>query len=398
MTSGLLALVVLLPASAVGLAEESKQATIAPLVRLLQTTDDLQLQRDVLNGMYAALQGRRSVSRPQGWTAVYQKLSASSDAGIRQKSLVLSVLFDDSQALNDLRRAIANRAEDADWRRFALQTLIDKRPSDLAAVLKTGTDDQVLRSAALRGFAASDDASVAEFILTRYSRFTDSEKTDAIATLASRSYFALSLLDAIERGTIPRRDVSSVTARQLLAMKDEKVNARLSSVWGAVRSTSKEKASLLAKYKAIATADAIQQANRVHGRQLFSKMCATCHTLFDEGAKIGPELTGSQRANPEYILTKVLDPNGVVPREYHLTCITTRSGRTVCGIVKEENEKIVVLQTPNEIVRVPLNDIEERIRVAQSMMPEGLLNDRSDSDVRDLLAYLASGSQVALPK
>jgi len=87
-----------------------------------------------------------------------------------------------------------------------------------------------------------------------------------------------------------------------------------------------------------------------------------------------------------------------VPREYHLTYITTRSGRTVCGIVKEENEKIVVLQTPNEIVRVPLDDIEERMRVAQSMMPEGLLNDRSDSDVRDLLAYLASGSQVPLPK
>jgi putative heme-binding domain-containing protein len=120
--------------------------------------------------------------------------------------------------------------------------------------------------------------------------------------------------------------------------------------------------------------------------------------LFDDGARIGPELTGSQRTNVEYILAKVIDPNAVVARDYQLTLIHTKSGRTITGIIKEETEKIVVLQTPNEQIRVAKDDIEDQMRVPQSMMPEGLLTERSDVDVLDLLAYLAGSGQVPLPK
>jgi putative heme-binding domain-containing protein len=265
-------------------------------------------------------------------------------------------------------------------------------------VLKHAREDPVLRGVALRGLAAGDDPATPSTILARYVEFTEAERADAVATLASRPAYALALLDAIERGAIPRRDLSSFTARQLVAMKDATVTRRLTAVWGSVRAPSKEKAALLGHYKAVATRDALQKADRGHGRQLFAKTCATCHTLFDEGAKIGPELTGSQRANPEYVLSKVLDPNAVVARDYQITIFTTKSGRTITGIVKEDNDKLVVVQTANEVVRLPKGDIEERMQVRQSMMPEGLLNDRSDTDVRDLLAYLASKEQVPLPK
>ena len=62
--------------------------------------------------------------------------------------------------------------------------------------------------------------------------------------------------------------------------------------------------------------------DRSHGRSIFARSCATCHKLFDEGAKIGPELTGAQRANPEYILTKVLDPNAVVGRVWVVVLVS----------------------------------------------------------------------------
>jgi putative heme-binding domain-containing protein len=379
-------------------AGESKLAPLTALVRVLGSSSDTAVQRDILNGMYEAFQGRRQVTAPAEWSAVYRKLATSPDVEIRQKGLILSVLFDDAGALADLRHAIANRAAEAAWRRFALQTLVDKRPADLAAVLMSVIDDPVLRASALRGLAACDEPTTPSAILSRYDRFTEAEKADAVATLGGRPAYALALLTAIERGSIPRRDLSSFTARQLLAMKNAELTKKLTSVWGTVRSPTQDKTAILAHYKAVATPDALQKADRKHGRQIFAKTCATCHTLFDDGARIGPELTGSQRANADYILTKLLDPNAVVARDYQLTLILTKSGRTVSGIIKEDNDKILVLQTANEVIRVAKTDVEEQTRLPQSMMPEGLLTDRSDVEVRDLLAYLAGSGQVPLPK
>jgi len=375
-----------------------KAPTLDPLVRVLAATGDTPLQRDVLRGMVEALQGRRRVAEPAGWAAVYDKLAKSPDKEVREKGLVLSVLFDDARAVAGLRASIADPKAEPGWRQFALQTLVDKRPTDLQTVLGRALDDPLLRATALRGLAACEQASTPDLILARYGQLNGAEKADAVATLASRPAFALALLDAIERGGVPRRDLTAFTARQLLAMKNAQVTARLTAVWGAVRNPSKEKAGLLARYRDVATPDSLQKADRAHGRELFAKSCATCHTLFNEGAKIGPDLTGSQRANAEYVLSKLLDPSSAVASDYQVTLLVTKSGRTVTGIIKEETERLLTVQTANEIVRVPKNDVEERTKLKQSMMPEGLLNDRTDADVCDLLAYLAGSSQVPLPK
>jgi putative heme-binding domain-containing protein len=398
MLSGLVCAIfaVLLPGSEA--ADAPKPPTLDPLIRVLAATDDLSVQRDVLGGMVDALQGRRRVAEPAGWPAVYAKLASSPDREVRAKGLVLAVLFDNAKALADLRVAIADPKAEAGWRQFALQTLVDKRPPDLQAVLGRALDDPVLRGQGLRGLAACDEANTPDVILARYGRLSESEKADAVATLASRPAFAMALLEAIGRGAVPRRDLTSFTARQLLAMKDPELTARLTAVWGSVRAPSKEKASLLARYKDVATPDSLQKADRSHGRELFAKSCATCHTLFNEGAKIGPDLTGGQRANAEYVLSKLLDPSSAVASDFQVTLLVTKNGRTVTGIIKEETERLLTVQTANEVVRVPKNDVEERTKLKQSMMPEGLLNDRSDADVCDLLAYLAGSGQVSLPK
>ncbi len=125
--------------------------------------------------------------------------------------------------------------------------------------------------------------------------------------------------------------------------------------------------------------------------------CASCHTLFNEGGKIGPDLTGSQRANPDYLLSKLLDPSAVVARDYQMTVITTSAGRTISGLVKEETDKTLTMQTQNEVVRLPKSDIEERHRSPQSMMPDGLLTPLSPAELRDLIAYVSGPGQVPLP-
>lgn len=370
---------------------------MGPLVRILADSNDPAVQLDVLRGMHEALQGRRSMTAPEGWSAVHRKLADSKNAEIREKVLQLSVLFGDPQALAALRQMAADPKAETSTRRNALQTLIEKRPPDLLPLLRKLIDDRSVRSTALRGLASYSDPQIPQFILERYAAFNDAEKADAIATLASRPAFALVLLDAMENNRVPRRDLSAFTVRQLLAFKDKKLSERLTKVWGAIRPPSAEKATLLAKYKAMTPANALKNADRKHGRLLFSRTCASCHTLFGEGGKIGPDLTGSQRTNPEYLLSKLIDPSAVVARDYQMTVLTLKNGRILNGLIKEENDKTLTLQTQNEAVRLDKGDIEERQRSQQSMMPDGLLAPLSPAEVRDLIAYVSGPGQAPLP-
>ena len=169
-------------------------------------------------------------------------------------------------------------------------------------------------------------------------------------------------------------------------------------MWGVIRPPSGDKTKLLAHYLSLTPPDALKKADRAHGRALFARTCAKCHTLFDDGGKIGPDLTGSQRVNPEYVLTKVLDPNAVVAKDFQMTVFTLNDGRVVNGIVKQETPQVVTVQTQNEVVRLAKSDIDSRKQSAQSMMPEGQLTPMSDAEVRDLIAYLAGADQPPLPK
>ena len=121
---------------------------------------------------------------------------------------------------------------------------------------------------------------------------------------------------------------------------------------------------------------------------------SSCHTLFDAGGKVGPNLTGSQRANLDYVLENVVDPSAVVARDFQMVIVDTKDGRTINGIVAAENEKSVTIRTTNEDVLVPKDEIEKRRVSPQSMMPEGLLEGLKPEEARDLIAYLASPQQV----
>jgi putative heme-binding domain-containing protein len=367
---------------------------LQPLVRLLTATDEVEVQRDVLRGMEEAFRGRRSMARPDGWPEVLRKLSSSPDREVRQKVLRLSVLFGDGDALKALRTtALDAKAEAAD-RQGALQTLIETQAPELLPLLRDLLADPAMRGSAVRGLAAVKDPSTPTLILEQYAKFTDAEKADAVQTLASRPEYARALLDAIEKERVPRRDLSPFTARQILAFKDKALADRLNTVWGAIRPPAQDKTALLNRYKGLVPPDALKKADRSAGRAVFARTCAACHTLFNDGGKVGPDLTGSQRANPEYILTKVLDPNAVVARDYQVSVVTTKDGRVISGIIKAETDKTLALQTQNEIVNLSKGDIEERSQTKQSIMPEGQLTQLTDVEIRDLIAYLAGDGQV----
>ena len=148
------------------------------------------------------------------------------------------------------------------------------------------------------------------------------------------------------------------------------------------------------------TPEYLAGADRSQGRLVFSEHCANCHRFFGEGSDIGPDLTGLQRSNLDYLITRMIDPNSLIGMDYQMGIVLMEDGRMITGLVTQEDEKNVTFQTGTEVVEeviVPKADIEERSVSKVSMMPEKLLEKFSKEQMRDLFGYLQGNKQVLLP-
>jgi putative heme-binding domain-containing protein len=267
----------------------------------------------------------------------------------------------------------------------------------LAPVLLKLLDDAKMRRTALRGLAAYGDPSTPQQVLARYAELTAEEKQDAVVALATRKEYALTLLDAVARDVVPRSDISAYVARQLHTLGDMQVREQLRHVWGEVRDTSPKKKEQLARYKAFLTPNALNRADLANGRLLFSKTCQQCHVLYGEGGKIGPDLTGSNRSNIDYLLSNLIDPSAEVAQDYRMSIVTTTDGRLLTGMIVERMGDRFTLQTLTQRIVLAKNDVEEVRASPQSMMPDGQLDTLTREQIRDLIAYLAAKTQVTLP-
>ena len=119
------------------------------------------------------------------------------------------------------------------------------------------------------------------------------------------------------------------------------------------------------------------------------KTCAICHTLFGEGNKIGPELTGADRKNRDFLLANLVDPSAYIRAEYVSYNVEMKDGRALNGLMAESTPTTVTLLDANN-QRTVLNrtEIKELKASAVSLMPEGLLDTLEPQQIRDLISYV----------
>jgi putative membrane-bound dehydrogenase-like protein len=364
-------------------------AGLAAVVRALKSRDPA-VSVDLVTGAHEALLGRKHTARPPGWEDAFANLTAQSDSNLVERSLILGLDLDEPAAVDALRRMARDPKQPRDVRGRALAAVTERRVPGLVQDLHALVEDEALRGPALRALAAYDDPATPRIVLEKYARLAAEDRTDAIATLAARPRWALALLDAMEQGKVPRRDLSVGVARQFERFGDRTISRRLEAVWGKIQATSTAKAALAAKYKTMLASGQGPPGDPARGRTIFGRTCLACHKLYEAGGDVGPDLTGSDRANPDYILENVLDPSSAVSRDYTLTTVATADGRVISGIVREQTDASLVVQTANERIRLAREDVESIKPSTASMMPEGLLDPLSPQEIRDLFAYLAS--------
>lgn len=348
---------------------------------------------DMLLGISEALAGWRKAPKPAAWDAFSTSpVAASLTTPVRE----LSALFGDGRALDEMKKiALDDKAELA-AREAAIATLIESRPGDLRAICEQLIEVRHLNAIAARGLALFDDPVIGEKLATNYKRFSIEARRAVIDTLVSRPSFARALLDRVDPTKIPRTDITAFHARQIRAFNDNDLNARLTEVWGDLRDDGGDKVKAIAEWKAKLAPATLAKADLSRGRALYS-LCSACHVLYGEGGKIGPDLTGSGRANLDYLLENILDPGGVVSPDYRMSIVTMKDGRALTGVVSAQNERTITLRTLTESLTLDRADVAKQEVSSVSMMPEGLLQALTPEQARDLIAYLMHPVQVPLP-
>jgi putative heme-binding domain-containing protein len=111
--------------------------------------------------------------------------------------------------------------------------------------------------------------------------------------------------------------------------------------------------------------------------------------MYGQGGLIGPDLTGSNRSNIDYLLFNILSPSEEIQDVYKMVVITTRDGRTYSGNIIAENQRQVTMRVVGQdAVVINKSSIQAREVTAVSMMPQGLMTTLTDKEVVDLLTYI----------
>ena len=376
---------------------EEIERTPAPVDALLAAalkSGNADAREDIVRGMGGALKGFRQVAKPAHWDDFVKALGAQQPDIVRNVSLV----FGSGRAVEEIIALIKDGHGDANARLSAFDSLMRNAKPEHFAIARSMISDKVLGTAARLGLAKFSDGDVPKSLLNAWPDRSQEWRAANVTTLASRAAWAKDLLTFAEKDPVVRGDITPIHARQIRSLGDEALNKQLTKVWGELHDTPEAKKQEIAKWRSLLTAAALAQGDASKGRALFTTVCAACHKMYGDGAAIAPELTGSDRRNLDYLLENIVDPSAVVPADYRIAIVKLKDGRTLSGVIPEQNDRTVTVQTPAERVSFLRSDIAEMQQLSQSFMPEGLLTALGEENVKHLIAYLMSSGQVPLPK
>jgi putative heme-binding domain-containing protein len=133
-----------------------------------------------------------------------------------------------------------------------------------------------------------------------------------------------------------------------------------------------------------------------HGKRSFAAArCIVCHRYGEDGGATGPDLTqAAGRFALKDLVEAIVEPSKVVSDQYRASVVQTADGRTVTGrLVAESPAQVTIVVDPEDatkVVEIPRSRIEAITTSPVSLMPAGLLDQLSEREVLDLLAYTLS--------
>ncbi len=348
-------------------------------------------RKSILVGLRNGLEGRSDVAMPAQWNNLRTGIQKNSE--LADLVQTISQQFGDAEAAARSLADLQSISVSTEKKNAAIRALSAKQWPELEQALPALWEQEALRIEAIRAVAAYDSWNLGRALLEQYPSFSPTEKLEVVQAMASRTVYGNLITSALQKELIPKRDIPAYVARQLRRV----VGNGFVETWGPIDDLGFDRAHEFEKYRLLLTDAAIQSADLNNGRNVFQRSCGACHKLYDVGGVLGPDLTGSNRANLDYILSNMLDPSGEIQDDYKMVVVTTRDGRTYAGNIQSENERQLRLRVAGQDpVTINKSEIQSRETAPNSMMPEGLLQTLTDQEVIDLVAYLRTEEEVDL--
>ena len=130
--------------------------------------------------------------------------------------------------------------------------------------------------------------------------------------------------------------------------------------------------------------------NIQNGKAVFSRSCAICHQVGNEGFSFGPALTEIGSKLPKDAqLNAILHPSAGISFSYEGWELTMKDGSKISGIIASKTETDIDLKLPGGNKQsIKAADVKSRKQLSESMMPDGLEQGMTSQEIADLLEYL----------
>ena len=138
------------------------------------------------------------------------------------------------------------------------------------------------------------------------------------------------------------------------------------------------------------------------GPKLFDQaLCSRCHRVGTQGFAVGPDLTQvGSRFGARDILEAIVDPSKAVAENYQTHILTLTDGQVLAGMIVPQLDYRArsLLIAPNPLdagktIGVPKGKLKSHKRSAVSLMPPGLVNTLTRTEVLALVAWLQNGGR-----
>jgi putative heme-binding domain-containing protein len=263
-----------------------------------------------------------------------------------------------------------------------------RNASELAGLAENKQISPALRISALHSLAVSNSGQALKILESILPSLDDEQKKNMVSALSSSGHGARILMALFDKKTIGV-DAFTLTAAERVAdaMKE---NASAAQILTGVRERIDEEKrqfnARLEKYVAIA-----EQGNGdVKKGEVLFQTCLMCHRVGEKGQDIAPALDGSAARESEALFTALLDPDAAVERGYEVFRVTRKDNTTVEGYLRHRDGVGTTLALiGGSEVFIPIGEIKGQQSLGgRSFMPRGLIDDFTDQQVADLVAYV----------
>ncbi|PXX21489.1 PVC-type heme-binding CxxCH protein [Arenibacter sp. ARW7G5Y1] len=330
--------------------DELTSLLVKPIQNLLQSPEE----SHQLLGLEAV--GKLGINKLRSSVVSLIK-DGSSDVTIE---LVMKALEDDSERNKELFEKLAKKEElSAELRVLAIRT-----------IAKT---DQFLASAILDAWLPKLDQVLQKQVISQLSKSNH-------GSLVLRKSFKNGLLD------IEAFDLSSAERIYNLNTNDE---TGVEIMEAAKKQAEKEEKNFASKLEHFMSIAEKSTGNPSNGEQLF-QVCLQCHRVGDKGYDFAPALDGSASRENEALLTAILNPDAAVENAFSLYRVVTKSGSNVEGfLVRNDSRGVTLGFMGGGETFIQSDDIRLSGHLGgRSFMPKGLIDNYSEEQVSDLLAYI----------